>query len=66
MVNPSSSLVSGIIDKLLEAKVIEGSIEETVGMLVQANVHVSRDGCHSLQVDQLLQVIHQLLLTASV
>ena len=66
MVNPSSSLVSGARHQLLEAKVIEGGEEETVGMLVQAHVHVSRDGCHFLHVDELLQVVHQLLLTSIV
>ena len=58
MVNPSSSNVSRTSDKLLEAKVIESSWEKTVGMLVKADVHVSGDGCHSLHVDQLLQVVH--------
>ena len=64
MVDPSSSLVSGASHQLLEAEVIEGSEEETVGMLVQADVHVSRDRCHFLHVDELLQVLHQLLLTS--
>ena len=51
MVNPSSSPVSGTSHQLLEAKVIEGGEEETVGMLVKADVHVSGDGCQSLHVD---------------
>ena len=66
MVNPSSSPVSGTTHELLEAKVIEGCEEETVGLLVQADVHVPRDGCHFLHVDELLQVVHQLLLTSIV
>ena len=51
MVNPSSSSVSGPSHKLREAKIIESSWEETVGMLVKADVHVSGDGCQSLHVD---------------
>ena len=66
MVNPSSSPVSGISHQLLEAKVIEGGKEETVGMLVQADVHVPRNGCHFFHVDKLFQVVHQLLLTSIV
>ena len=54
MVNPSTSCVSGISHQLLEAKVTKGSGEETVGILVQADVHVSRDGCKSLHVNKLL------------
>ena len=65
VVNPSTSNVSGASDKLLEAMVAKGCGEETVGMLVQAHVHVSRDGCHFLHVDELLQVVHQLLLTST-
>ena len=65
MVNPPSRLVCGASHQLLEAKVIEGSEEETVGMLVQADVHVPRDGCHFLHVYHLLQVVHQLLLTST-
>ena len=64
MINPSSSPVSGTTHELLEAKVIEGGEEETVGMLVQADVHVSRYGCQSLHVHQLLQVVNQILLTS--
>ena len=64
MVNPAPSCVSGPSHKLLEAKVTEGSREETVGMLVKADVHVPSDGCQSLHVNQLLQVVHQLLLTS--
>ena len=56
--------MSGPRHKLLEAKATEGCGEETVGMLVQADVHVSGDGCQSLHVDQLLQVVHQLLLAS--
>ena len=66
MVNPSSSLVSRTSHKLLEAKVIEGGEEEGVGLLVQANIHVAGYGCHLLHVDELLQVVHQLLLTSIV
>ena len=51
MVNPSSSLVSWTCHKLVEAKILECSREETVGMLVQADVHVSRDHCDFLHVD---------------
>ena len=51
MVNPPSSSVSGSSHKLLEAKIMESSREETVGMLVKADVHVSGDGCQSLHVD---------------
>ena len=64
MVDPSSCSVSWPSHKLLEAKVIESSSKETVGMLVQADIHVSRYGCQSLHVDQLLQMVHQLLLTS--
>ena len=64
VVNPSASLVSRASHQLLEAKVIEGGKEETVWIFVQAEVHVSRDGCNSLHVDHLLQVLHQLLLTS--
>ena len=64
MINPPSSLMSGACHKLLEAKITEGCEEETVGMLVQADIHVSRYGCQSLHVDQLLQMVHQLLLTS--
>ena len=64
VVNPSSSCVSGASHKLLKAKVTESCGEETVGTLVQADVHVPRDDCESLHVHQLLQVIHQLLLTS--
>ena len=66
MVDPSPSNVSGPRHKLLEAKATEGCGEETVGMLVQADVHVPRDGCHFLHVDKLFQVVHQLLLTSIV
>ena len=66
MVNPSSSPVSGTTHKLLESKVIEGGEEETVGMLVQAGVHVPRYGCHFLHVDELLQVVDQLFLASIV
>ena len=51
MVNPSSSLVSWTCHKLVEAKILECSREETVGMLVQADVQVSRDHCDFLHVD---------------
>ena len=64
VVNPSSSNVSGASDKLLEAKVTESCVEETVGMLVQADVHVSRDSCQSFHINQLLQIVHQILLTS--
>ena len=66
MINPSSSPVSGTTHELLEAKVIEGGEEETVGLLVQADVHVPRDGCHFLHVDELLQVVDQLFLASIV
>ena len=65
MVDPSSSSVSRPSDKLLEAKVTEGCGEETVGMLVQADVHIPRDDCQSLHANQLLQVVHQVLLTST-
>ena len=64
MVNPSSSNVSRTSHKLLETKVTEGCGEETVWMFVQADVHVARDSCQSLHVNQLLQVVHQLLLAS--
>ena len=58
MVNPAPSCVSGTSHKLPETKVIESSREETVWMLVKADVHVPSDGCQSLHVNQLLQVVH--------
>ena len=64
VVNPAPSCVSGPSHKLLEAKVIESSREETVWMLVKADVHVARYGCQSLHVHQLLQVVNQILLTS--
>ena len=64
MVNPAPSCVSGTSHKLLETKVIESSKEETVWMLVKADVHVSGDSCQSLHVHQLLQVVNQILLTS--
>ena len=51
MVDPSPSNVSGARHKLLEAKATEGCGEETVGMLVQADVHVARDDRQSLHVN---------------
>ena len=51
VVNPSTSNVSGASDKLLEAMVAKGCGEETVGMLVQADVHVARDDRQSLHVN---------------
>ena len=66
MINPSSSPVSGTTHELLESKVLEGGEEETVGLLVQADVHVPRDGCHFLHVDELLQVVDQLFLASIV
>ena len=65
MVDPPSCNVSWPSHKLLEAKVTKGCGEETVWMLVQADVHVPRDSCQSLHVDQLLQVVHQILLTST-
>ena len=64
VVNPAPCCVSGPSHKLLETKVIESSREERVGMLVKADVHVPRDGCQSLHVHQLLQVVNQILLTS--
>ena len=64
VVNPSSSNVSGASDKLLKSKVTEGCVEEAVGMLVQTDVHVSRDSRQSLHVNQLLQVVHQIFLSS--
>ena len=64
MVNSSSSCVSGASHKLLKAKVTEGCGKDTVGMLVQADVHVSRDSRQSFHVNQLLQVVHQILLSS--
>ena len=64
MVNPPSSLVSGSCHKLLEAKIAEGCEQETVGMLVQADVEVPRDSCQPLHVDQLLQIVHQIFLAS--
>ena len=51
MVDPPPSNVSGSRHKLLEAKVTEGCGEETVGMFVNADVHVARDDCESLHVN---------------
>ena len=65
MVDPSSCNVSWPSHKLLEAKVTKGCGEGTVGMLVQADVHVPRDSSQSFHVDQLLQVVHQILLTST-
>ena len=65
MVDPSSCNVSWPSHKLLEAKVTQGCGEETVWMLVEADIHVPRDSCQSLHVDQLLQVVHQILLTST-
>ena len=64
MVNPPSRLVSGSCHKLLETKIAEGCEEETVGMLVQADVQVPRDSSQPFHVDQLLQVVHQIFLTS--
>ena len=64
MVNPATSSVSGASHKLLKSKVTEGCAEETVGMLVQTDVHVSRDSRQSFHVNQLLQVVHQILLSS--
>ena len=51
MVDPSSCSVSRPSHKLLEAKVTKGCGEETVGMFVQADVHVARDDRQSLHVN---------------
>ena len=51
MVDPPSCNVSWPSHKLLEAKVTEGCGEETVGMFVQADVHVARDDRQSLHVN---------------
>ena len=64
MVDPSSCSVSWPSHKLLEAKVTKGCGDGTVGMLVQADVHVARDDRQFLHVKKLLQVVHQLLLTS--
>ena len=64
MVNPSSTNVGGTIHKLLEAKVTESCGKETVGILVQANVHISRDDGQSLHVNQMLQVVHHIFLSS--
>ena len=58
MVNPATSSVSGPSHKLLKSNITEGCVEETVGMLVQTDVHVSRDSRQSFHVNQLLQVVH--------
>ena len=64
VVNPPSSNVSGASDKLLEAKVTESCVEETVGMLVQADVHVPRNSSQPLHVDKLFQIVHQIFLAS--
>ena len=51
MVDPSSCSVSRPSHKLLEAKVAKGCGEETVGVLVQADVHVPRYSSQSFHVD---------------
>ena len=51
MVDPSSCSVSWPSHKLLEAKVTKGCGEETVGVLVQADVHVPRYSSQSFHVD---------------
>ena len=58
MVNPPTGSVSGPSHKLLKSNITEGCVEETVGMLVQTDVHVSRDSRQSFHVNQLLQVVH--------
>ena len=64
MVNPAPSCVSGPSHKLLEAKVIESSSKETVGMLVQADIHVPRNSSQPLHVDKLFQIVHQIFLAS--
>ena len=64
MINPPSSLMSGACHKLLEAKITEGCEEETVGMLVQADVHVPRNSSQPLHVEKLFQIVHQIFLAS--
>ena len=65
VVNPSSSHMGGTLDQLLEAQVGEELGDGVVGLLIKADVEVPSDYSNSIQADQLLQIVHHLLLTTS-
>ena len=54
VVNPSPSHVSGACHKLLEAEFAKDCGEETLGILVQTDVHIPRYDCQFLHVHKLL------------
>lgn len=54
--------MGGAGDKLLEAQTTEELGDLVVGLLVKADIEIASDDCEPLQVQELIQALHHILL----